>query len=112
MEGSVRGNDKGGGEGMIRYLKHGKVNTARWDACIRNSTNGMIYAYSWYLDAVCPGWEALVKGDYESVMPLTCGKKMGLHYLYPPFFTQQLGVFSRSGVNEKEVEEFLSAIPD
>jgi hypothetical protein len=61
---------------------------------IARSFNGIVYAYSWYLDIVSPGWDALVKDDYKSVMPLTWRKKYGIKYLYQPFFTQQLGVFS------------------
>lgn len=71
----------------------------------------MIYAYSWYLDLVNDRWEALVKNDYECVMPLTPGKKMGVDYLFQPNFTQQLGVFSRNHLTESLVQEFLEAIP-
>jgi hypothetical protein len=71
----------------------------------------MIYAHSWYLDLVNDNWEALVKNDYESVMPLTPGKKLGFDYLYQPKFTQQLGVFSQSHLTELSLEEFLNAIP-
>ncbi len=71
----------------------------------------MIYAFSWYLDLVNDRWEALVKDDYECVMPLTPGKKFGINYLFQPNFTQQLGVFSQVHLTEKLVLEFLSAIP-
>lgn len=97
---------------MITYLQHSDVNKKKWDECIQNSFNGFIYAYSWYLDIVCPGWEALVENDYERVMPLTCRKKSGIHYLYQPVFTQQLGVFSRNILNESVVEEFIQSIPE
>jgi hypothetical protein len=44
-------------------------------------------------------------------MPLTAGKKYGIHYLYPPFFTQQLGIFSRNAPTAQDTERFLEAIP-
>ena len=96
---------------MIHHLAHNKIDKKKWDATIAASANGLMYAYSWYLDIVCPGWEALVTDDHTSVMPLTAGKKYNIHYLYPPFFTQQLGVFSKKLPREKEVSEFLAAIP-
>ncbi len=96
---------------MIQFLLHSQIDYARWDACIRNSFNGNIYAYSWYLNIVCPNWNALVEDDYESVMPLTGRKKLGINYLFQPAFTQQLGVFSVSQHSPQKVEEFLSAIP-
>lgn len=96
---------------MIQYLKHTEIDTEKWDHCISNSMNGIIYAYSWYLDLVNDRWEGLVKDDYQCVMPLTPGKKLGIHYLFQPKFTQQLGVFSQSHLTENVVSEFLEAIP-
>lgn len=96
---------------MIRYLKHQEINKLKWDECISNSPNGMIYGYSWYLDIVCPEWEALVEDDYTSVMPLPMGKKYGFTYTYPPSFTQQLGIFSLQAIPEERIMEFIAAIP-
>jgi hypothetical protein len=73
--------------------------------------NGIIYGYSWYLDIVASGWEALVEDDYQSVMPLICRRKFGINYLFQPFFTQQLGVFSSNKFTEEKIKEFISAIP-
>src|SRR3990172_7490113 len=97
---------------MITYLKHSEIDKPKWDKCIQNSSNGLIYAYSWYLDFVSPNWQALVRGDYEYVMPLTCKKKYGINYLHQPFFAQQLGVFSSAVLSDYDVDEFLSLIPE
>ena len=94
---------------MIHYLEHNAIDKAKWDALIAECGN--IYAYSWYLDIVHPGWEALVEDDYQSVMPLTGGKKFGVNYLFQPFFVQQLGVFSKSPMTAETTEAFLKAIP-
>jgi len=75
------------------------------------AVNGMVYGCSWYLDIVCPEWEALVQDDYEAIFPLTCNRKFGIRYLYQPFFTQQLGIFSRGLLSGELVEKFLDAIP-
>lgn len=96
---------------MIKYLQHHEIDKERWDDCIRRSFNGIIYAYSWYLDVVHPGWEALVNADYSIVMPLTGGKKLGVRYLYNPFFVQQLGVFSVARLSPDAVREYLNAVP-
>ena len=94
---------------MISCLEHNAIDKAKWDALIAECGN--IYAYSWYLDIVHPGWEALVEDDYQSVMPLTGGKKFGVNYLFQPFFVQQLGVFSKSPMTAEMTEAFLKAIP-
>ena len=94
---------------MIQYLSHNQIDKKKWDATIDDCGN--IYAYSWYLDIVHPQWEALVEDDYQSVMPLTGGKKFGVQYLYQPYFVQQLGVFSKSPMTAEKTDAFLKAIP-
>lgn len=96
---------------MIRHLTYEEIDKQRWDECISNSVNGIIYAYSWYLDIVCPSWEALVENDYERGFPLTGRKKSGINYLYQPCFSQQLGVFSKNILSEEIIENFIKAIP-
>lgn len=96
---------------MIRYLTHSEIDIEKWDRCIEQSVNGSIFASSWYLDVVHPGWEALVENDYEKVMPLTCGQKWGIHYLFQPPFTQQLGIFSTTPLTPDTTTEFLQYIP-
>lgn len=95
----------------IRYIKYNDIDRKAWDKCIRESKNGIIYAYSWYLDEIAPQWDALVEGDYESVFPLVYNKKYGFNYLYQPFFTQQLGLFSIWTPTTDRLWNFLDAIP-
>jgi hypothetical protein len=95
----------------IRYLERSKIDDMRWNYCISHAVNGNIYAYSWYLDIVSPGWSALVSNDYGSVFPLTGKKKYGISYLAQPFFTQQLGIFSTELLSEATVGAFLEKIP-
>ena len=97
---------------MIHYLSHNKIDKNKWDECVKNAVNGLIYGYSWYLDIVCPGWDALVEDDYKSIMPLPVGKKYRFPYIYPAPFTQQLGVFSTNKLTDETVSAFLKAIPE
>lgn len=94
---------------MIRYLIHNEIDKCRWDETV--SQCGNIYAFSWYLDVVHPGWSALVDDDYEVIMPLTGGKKFGVEYLFQPFFVQQLGVFSKQDLTRDKINNLLAAIP-
>jgi len=95
----------------IRYLERDEIDIFKWDNCIRNAPNGLIYARSFYLDAMSENWSALVAGDYQYVMPLTWNKKAGFKYLYQPYFTKSLGVFGNSR-HSFEISSFLNAIPD
>jgi hypothetical protein len=96
---------------MIRFVKHKEIDKERWDRSLGRSFNTIIYANSWYLDIVSPGWNALIEDDYSALMPITRNKKYGIEYIYPPYFAQQLGVFSIEKPTEKKVQEFLNAIP-
>lgn len=95
----------------IHFIPYQHIDKHKWDACITTAANGLVYAYSWYLDAMCNRWHALVLNDYEAVMPLTGRKKMGIHYLYQPYFCASLGVFAPIQPDEATVLTFLQNIP-
>ena len=94
----------------IQYFSHREIDKTRWDRCLRESDNGLIYGYSFYLDYMAGQWDGLVLNDYEAVMPLTWNKKYGIYYLYQPFLCAQLGVFGKN-VDTKTSKSFLKAIP-
>ncbi|MEJ8843080.1 hypothetical protein WG954_11880 [Lacibacter sp. H375] len=96
---------------QIKYISHAEIDKQKWDDCVQHADNGLIYAYSWYLDAMADHWDALVLNDYEAIMPLTWNKKYGIHYLFQPYFCASLGIFSRSKINAAVTEAFLKKIP-
>lgn len=96
---------------MIRFVKYEDIDKSRWDECIEKAINGKIYGYSWYLDIVCREWNALIEDNYEAVFPLPSGRKFLIQYIYQPFFTQQLGVFSRKHLTSAVVRDFFDCIP-
>jgi hypothetical protein len=96
---------------MIVYYKHNQIDYTLWDKTITLSQNGLVYAMSWYLDIVSPGWEALIEGEYEYVMPLPVKQRLGIPYLSQPYFTQQLGIYGTSQISPEKVQLFISKIP-
>jgi len=96
---------------MIRYFKRRDLDVIKYDNCIASAVNSRIYAYSWYLDIVADNWDVLVLNDYEAVMPLPWRSKYFIKYIYPPAWTQQLGVFSKHKIEANLVKEFISSIP-
>ncbi|MBC7903966.1 MAG: GNAT family N-acetyltransferase [Gemmatimonadaceae bacterium] len=92
------------------YLRYEEIDKLRWDECIANATNGLIYAQSFYLDAFSPQWAGLVLNDYEAVMPLTWKKKYRIGYLYQPAFTQQGGIFSKNPLHEETLKSFSDGV--
>ncbi len=94
----------------IRYLRHDDIDPDKWDECIDNASNGLIYGYSHYLDRLAKHWDGLVLGDYEAVMPLPWNKKLGIPYLYQPAFVATGGVFGNQ-LDGNIVNNFIAAIP-
>ncbi len=72
------------------------IDAKKWDACVAGSANESPLAYSWVLDYLSPGWEGLIIGDYEGVMPLTLSKNIGFTILQMPHEVLTLGIFSAS----------------
>ncbi len=72
------------------------IDTQKWDACLAQAPNNLIYAQSWYLDAATnKRWEAVVWGDYQAVMPLPVNRKLlGWKQVYVAPLTQQLGIYA------------------
>lgn len=97
---------------MIIYLKNSEIDRVKWDNCINTSSVTRPYAYSWYLDIMAPGWEALVDDDYDSVFPLPVRERFGIKYVTTPVFLQQLGAFSPDKPPEIVIDEFLEFIPE
>jgi hypothetical protein len=96
----------------IHFATRQQINTELWDACINDSANGLIYATSTYLDAMCNHqWCALVNDDYSTVMPLPNRKKYGIDYVYQPAMTQQCGIFSTQAITTEISDAFIKKIP-
>ena len=95
----------------IKYLKNSEIDKSKWDECIANSPNGLIYSTSLFLDNMATDWDALIMDDYSAVMPLPFRKKYGIHYVYPPAFSQQIGITSLQEISPVVVVSFLKNIP-
>ena len=89
----------------ITYIHREAIDTEKWNDVIAQSPAETIFLYTWYLDTVAANWSALVVDDYRFIMPVVWKKKAGLKYVYQPFYTQQLGVFSKEYVDPLIIKE-------
>lgn len=96
---------------MIRFLKHSEIDKDRWNQALQKSTNATVFADFDLLSISSPGWCALVEDDYRSIMPLPVRIKLGIHYIYTPFFSNRLGIFSAEVIDAQKVRDFFMAIP-
>lgn len=95
---------------MVKYILHNKIDLKKWDTCIDQSLNGVVYAKSYYLNNMSPDWDALILGNYEAVMPVTWRKKWQIKYLAQPAFTQQLGIFYKKEISLSTLQIFLEEL--
>jgi hypothetical protein len=94
----------------IKYLTYQEIDKKKWDECIVNAANTLIYAYSFYLDnCTAQSWDALVLNDYDAVMPLIYRKKYSIKYLYQPPFLQQSGIFFKDSLSQEMLYTFLTS---
>ena len=83
----------------LRLLKNDSIyketnlDVDKYDACIENSIQSRIYAFSWYLDIVADNWDVLVLDDYKAVMPIPWKKKYFIKYIAQPLFLSAIGCF-------------------
>lgn len=97
---------------MIKFINNKEIDKKKWDDCIAGSSPSLPYAFSWYLDIVCPQWDALIEGDYQAVMPLPNRKKWFIAYIYKPYYAQQLGIISYETPSESLIRNFIRQIPE
>lgn len=95
----------------LLQLRHLEIDKAKWDAGIARSTHPLIYAESWYLDIVAPGWEAIVTPDYNTLWPLTINRRFKWPVMMQPMFTQQLGIFSSVPLGKEALTRIYKANP-
>ena len=84
---------------QIHIIPSPQIDKSKWNDRISKSSNGLIYAHSFYLDAMAEHWHGLVIDDYSAVMPLPWRKKYGIRYLYTPPFMQQLGLIGTETID-------------
>jgi len=80
----------------IQRLPAAQIDVAKWDHCVQQHSNGLLYSTTTYLNALCPNWEGLVINNYESILALPTKKKWGIRYVYTPPFIQQLGIIGNT----------------
>lgn len=91
----------------ISIIPSSEINTSKWDACVANHSNGLIYASSHYLNNITNNWCALMVNDYELLFPIPIKKKWGILYSYMPAFTQQLGFIGNLNLLNNEVVDAI-----
>lgn len=96
----------------VKFIPFEEIDTLRWNSCVHFAPNGNVFAYHWYLKNVVREFDALVEGEYESVMPLLKSRNLaGEPVLHHPEMLGRLGVFSVHVLSQARMQSFIDAIP-
>jgi hypothetical protein len=76
----------------MRFVTHKNIDKDKWDVLVAEFGQDCLYLKTWYLDAACPIWNAIVWGDYEAIMPLPTKNWWIIKKVYQPYFVQQTGI--------------------
>lgn len=92
----------------MKFLDSSQIDKEKWDCLIASSTKNNVFCYSWYLDATCKKWGAIIDSNYDFVLPFPYKNR----YLYKKIFQHP---YSRNleffGTNEK-LKEAITMLED
>jgi len=66
----------------MKFLDSSQIDKSKWDALVASSSSNNVFCYSWYLDATCKKWGAIVDKNYTFGLPLPYKNR----YLYKKVF--------------------------
>lgn len=55
---------------QLSFVPFEEIDKRKWNGTVYASPNGNISGYYWFLKSVLKEWDALIEGDYQSVMPV------------------------------------------
>lgn len=94
----------------IRYIEGPGLDKSRWDVIIRDDPNGSLFATSLFLDLMTDGWDAIIFGDYEALLPLPVRKRWGYGYVHTIPFCGPFAVYGPAA-SHININAMLDAIP-
>ena len=92
----------------IKILSSQHIDKTKWDRCVAENTNGLIYSSTEYLNAMAENWHGVVVDDYIAVMALPWKRKLRIRYGYTPAFIQQLGLVGE--VSDPDLSRILKLV--
>ena len=92
----------------IKLCASHEIDPEKWNSCIANNANGLIYSQYQYLSLLTKNWSAIVIGDYAAILPLPWNQKWGIRYYQAIPFVQQLGLIGN--IDKSQIPRVLELI--
>jgi hypothetical protein len=89
---------------QTRFVPFEEIDKNKWNGTVHYSPHGNIYGYHWYLKSVIKKWDAIIEGDYQSVMPVFRNPLTSFQLQLLP----ELGPYSVNAVTDKRSEQLYT----
>lgn len=90
-----------------------EIDKVKWNSCVHYAVNSEVSGYYWWLKAVVKEWDAVIEGDYESVLPLFFKRDVwGRKVLYHPPLLGKIGIQSIHILSRKRIVSMLEYLPE
>lgn len=77
----------------MKFVEREHIDTARWDALVRNTPGSSVFSLSVYLDHVAERWCILIDDEYTRGIALPYVVRLGIKLCYTPVFVRYLEWF-------------------
>jgi len=88
----------------LDFVPFEDIDKNKWNGNVHYSPNGNIYGYHWYLKSVIKEWDAIIEGDYQSVMPIPRRPLTAFEQSLLPF----LGPYTVNGYSAQRAQSFYN----
>jgi hypothetical protein len=88
----------------LEFVPFEKIDKNKWNGTVHYAPNGNVYGYYWYLRSVVKEWDAIIEGDYQSVMPIPRANWSGFELDLIP----SAGPYTVNALTENRVSEFYT----
>ena len=86
------------------YINHDNINRVKYNEALgRNVNQNSLYAQDFVWDALHPGWDILISGDYKLVVPIPFKRKWGITSYRQPLFMRTIpliGEFDTTSIQQ------------
>lgn len=75
------------------FIEKKDIDFLKWDASVTNSVVENPTCYSWYLNASCENWGAIISEDYSFLLPFSTNKRLGQKRIVHHSYIRQVDAF-------------------
>jgi hypothetical protein len=88
----------------MKFLTSKELSLEKYDALVANDSKNTVFCYSWYLNATCETWGAIVDEAYSFVMPLPYKNRIFFKQVFQHPFSRNIDFFGDESLFPQAIE--------